>query len=298
MLLVRERWPVVWWWLWLVPLAAGCFSCSCVPLHVSCVVSPIPVYIRFSCVVDYLRWFIPNCGANGGNIFLTFLYIHNSVMPIYVSKRALVCTIPALALTSPPSLAGILDNLEGQIGADIMKKIIVNIMQQSSKSFILHSASADQVNELMAQGLNSRGHLLETALAKNTTIVVLDRVPYDLPEAALTGMLSRYGEVKSIRQVTHKAYSLSKYKIEMARKQDIPSRISVQGNPINTCYKSQPQPCFVCQGAGHKAKTCPRKLANKRAAPEEQDANTQAVNKRAHQVGSEVAQDPPPALPT
>ena len=75
-------------------------------------------------------------------------------MPIYVSKRALVCTIPALALTSPPSLAGILDNLEGQIGADIMKKTIVNIMQQSSKSFILHSASADQVNELMAQGLN------------------------------------------------------------------------------------------------------------------------------------------------
>ena len=33
-------------------------------------------------------------------------------MPVYESKRVIVCTVPALALTTPPSLAGILDDFE------------------------------------------------------------------------------------------------------------------------------------------------------------------------------------------
>ena len=151
-----------------------------------------------------------------------------------------------------------------------MKTMVVNIMQQSSKAFLVHLAKADQVAEFMAQGLTFRGHLLEMAPAKNTTTVIVERVPYGLPKEALSGVLSRYGEVKSIRPVTHKGYRLSKFKIEMVRKQDIPSRITVQGNPINVFYKSQPRSCFVCQGAGHEAKTCPRRTANKRAAPEVQ----------------------------
>ena len=169
-------------------------------------------------------------------------------MPIYESKRAIVCTVPAMALTPPPSLAGILDDLEGQIGVERMKKTIVNIMQQSSKAFLLHVATADQVVEIMAEGLTFRGHLLEMAPAKNTTTVIVERVPYVLPEASLSGVLSRYREVKSIRPVTHKGYGLSKYKIELVRKQDIPSRISVQGNPVNVFYKSQPRSCFVSRG--------------------------------------------------
>ena len=215
-------------------------------------------------------------------------------MPIYESKRAIVCTIPALALTPPPSLAGILDDLEGQIGRDKMKTMVVNIMQQSSKAFLVHLAKADQVAEFMAQGLTFRGHLLEMAPAKNTTTVIVERVPYGLPEEALSGVLSRYGEVKSIQPVTHKGYRLSKFKIEMVQKQDIPSRISVQGNPINVFYKSQPRSCFVCQGAGHEAKTCPRRTANKRAAPVAQGGPPHVpAPKRAHQGGAVLDKAPP-----
>ena len=215
-------------------------------------------------------------------------------MPIYESKRAIVCTVPALALTTPPSLAGILDDLEGQIGVEKMKTMVVNIMQQSSKAFLLHLATADQFAEVMAQGLSFRGHLLEMAPAKNTTIVIVERVPYGLPEEALSGVLSRYGEVKSMRPVTHKGYRLSKFKIEMVRKQDIPSRINVQGNPVNVFYKSQPRSCFVCQGAGHEAKTCPRKIANKRAAPVAQGGPPQVpAPKRAHQGGAVLDKAPP-----
>ena len=178
-----------------------------------------------------------------------------------------------------------------------MKTMVVNIMQQSSKAFLVHLAKADQVAEFMAHGLTFRGHLLEMAPAKNTSTVIVERVPYGLPEEALSGVLSRYGEVKSIRPVTHKGYRLSKFKIEMVRNQDIPSRISVQGNPINVFYKSQPRSCFVCQGAGHEAKTCPRRTANKRAAPETQGGSPHVqAPKRAHQGGA-VLEKAPPAPP-
>ena len=87
-------------------------------------------------------------------------------MPIYESKRAIVCTIAALALKPVPSLAEILDDLEGQFGADRMKRTVVNIMQQSAQSFILHLAKTDQVAEVMAEGLKFWGHLLEMSPAK------------------------------------------------------------------------------------------------------------------------------------
>ena len=47
---------------------------------------------------------------------------------------------------------------------------------------------------------------IETTKANNTTTVILDRVPYGLPEASLTNSLARYREIKSLRPVTHKVY--------------------------------------------------------------------------------------------
>ena len=191
-------------------------------------------------------------------------------MPIYKSKRAVICVIPALVLATPPpppTMAGILEDLEKQLGADPMRLQVVNIMQHSAKSFIIHLAKLDQVEAFMAQGLTFHGHLLDMSRAKNTTTVILDSVPYGLPEASVKLSLARYGEVKSIRPMTHKGYGLSKYKLEMVLTQDVPSRIAVQGNHLNVFYKNQPRSCFVCTGAGHEANNCPKKAANKRSAP-------------------------------
>ena len=52
---------------------------------------------------------------------------------------------------------------------------------------------------------------------------------------------------------------MSKYRLEIELKQDIPSRINIQGNPLNVFYKNQPRSCFVCREAGHEARNCPRK---------------------------------------
>ena len=79
--------------------------------------------------------FIPSLGPSRGIVLIFFLCVWNNA-PIYESKRALVCTVPALALKPAPSLAGILDDLEGQLGVDQMKQTVVNIMQQSAKSFV------------------------------------------------------------------------------------------------------------------------------------------------------------------
>lgn len=118
-------------------------------------------------------------------------------MPIYESKRATVCKIPALALTPSPTLTGILDNLEGQIGVDPMKPTIVNIMQQSASSFILHLAKSELVTGFMAHCYTFRSHLLEMAQAKNTTTVIVERVRYGLLGDALKNHLTQFGEVKS-----------------------------------------------------------------------------------------------------
>ena len=67
--------------------------------------------------------------------------------------------------------------------------------------------------------------------AKNTT-VVLEWVPYGLPEVALKSTLMKYGEVKFLKAVTHKGQGVSKCCKELNLKQDIPSGIILQGNPI------------------------------------------------------------------
>ena len=180
-------------------------------------------------------------------------------MPIYEHKRAVLCTIPAMALTPAPTLAGILNDLESQMGSEKMKTQVCNIMQHGNKAFLLHLASTEQVPDFVAHGYTFRGHQLHVAPVKSTTIIVLDRVPYGLPKEAVTNVVAKYGTISGYKAITHKGYSLSKFRLEVELRQDIPSRINIQGNPINVFYKNQPRSCFVCREAGHEAKNCPRK---------------------------------------
>ena len=257
---------VCWWsgrqWSCLWRLPPSCFG---FPAWTPCIVPEDELYIL-------PVWYeLVGSSQIRGQLLVTFFHFFVCVtptsMPIYESKRDIIGTIPALALKPAPTLAGILDDLETQLGADIMKVQIVNIMQHSAKSFILHFAKADQVEAFMARGLTFRGHLLEFAPAKNTTTVIRDRVPYGLPEAGIRTSLARYDDVKAFRPVTDKGYGLSKFKLEMTLKQDIASRIMIQENAVNVFYRNQPRSCFVCSGTGHEAKNCPRQAANKRAAP-------------------------------
>ena len=259
-------------------------------VYISCVwVSTLVFVLPLPRVVDFIRL---GSSQVWGRAVVLYLYIFcvwkNAHLRV---KTGVSVYCPALALKPAPSLARILDDLEGQFGVDRMKKTVVNIMQQSAKSFVLYLATAEPVIELQAEGLKFRGHLLDMSPAKNTTTVVMERVPYGLPEEALIHVLSKYGEVKSIKPVTHKGYGLSRFKAEIVIKTDIPSRLHVQSNPVNVFYKAQPRSCFICQGAGHEAKLCSRKLASKQAGPV--DGHAQQPNKRLHQSRAEETGDPP-----
>ena len=209
-------------------------------------------------------------------------------MPVYESRRAVICVIPAMALTPPPSLAGILDDLEQQLGVELMKKTVVNIMQQSAKSFLLHLAQVDQVVEFMAMGLKFCNHLLEMSPAKNTTTVILQRVHYGLPKEALTASITKFGVVKSAKAVTHKGFWVSRIHAEIELKQDIPSRVTVQGNPINVFYCNQPT---VCRRVGHEARNCPTKAKQPVADPASDPAQRNSTTFAAVVTGTHV----PPA---
>ena len=186
------------------------------------------------------------------------------------------------------------------MGSETMKAKVCNIMQHGNKAFLIHLASSEQVPEFVAHGYTFRGHQLHAAPVKSTTIVVLDRVPYGLPKEAVTNVVAKYGTISGYRAITHKGYCMSKFRLEVDLCQDIPSRINVQGNPINVFYKNQPRSCFVCREAGHEAKNCPRKAGPAR--PSNQPAGqlsfaavtAGAKTPVAPSHTDEVLADPPP----
>ena len=82
----------------------------------------------------------------------------------------------------------------------------------------------------------------------------------------------------------------------MVLNQDIPSRIAVQGNHLNVFYKNQPCSCVVCIGAGHEAKNCPKKAANKRPAPLDNTHN-KALRTYAASIATNFTDRPPAGDP-
>ena len=201
-------------------------------------------------------------------------------MPLYEAKRAVIGTLPDLVLNPPPTLSALLDDFELQLGQTVMKGMICNIMQYTSKSFLLHLASPEQVQELVANGLTFRSHPVHIEPCRSITNVTLERVPYGLPGSTVMSALRPYGNCKGARPVTHKGFGISKLIVEIEMTKDIPSRIYIQGNPINVFYRNQPRSCFVCSEKGHEAKSCPKKRAKKRPADASSTAATDPGDKR------------------
>jgi hypothetical protein len=195
--------------------------------------------------------------------------------------------------------------MEQQLGESVIRGLVCNIMQHTAKSFVIHLASKEQVVEFLANGITFRSHPVKFVEVKSTTNITLERVPYGLPGYAILAELRQYGECKGSKVVKHKGYSLSKLIVEMVLKKDVPSRIAVQGNPINVFYRNQPRSCFVCAGVGHEAKSCPKKRARKRAVvphgeqladQRTSDGGVTATPSFADVVDGVVAPPPPPPV--
>ena len=246
-----------------------------------------PVWLSWAPASDKcgLLLVLPKSGLAFWYIYITFLCVCiNSpvcvIMPLYEAKRAVIGTLPDLVLNPPPTLSALLDDFELQLGETVMKGMICNIMQYTSKSFLLHLASPEQVQELVANGLTFRSHPVHIEPCRSITNVTLERVPYGLPGSTVMSALRPYGNCKGARPVTHKGFGISKLIVEIEMTKDIPSRIYIQGNPINVFYRNQPRSCFVCSEKGHEAKSCPKKRAKKRPADASSTAATDPGDKR------------------
>ena len=68
--------------------------------------------------------------------------------------------------------------------------------------------------------------------------MTLERVPYGLPGSAILAALRPYGTSKGAHPFKHKGFGISKFIVEIDLSKDIPSRIYIQGNPINVFYRN------------------------------------------------------------
>ena len=88
-------------------------------------------------------------------------------------------------------------------------------------------------------------------------------LPPETKEHDIKASLSKYGEVRSIREETWA--SVYRYKVyngilnaEMRLKMHLPSHMTIAGNDALLSYDGQPPTCYKCNQTGHQRQDCPR----------------------------------------
>ena len=89
-------------------------------------------------------------------------------------------------------------------------------------------------------------------------------LPSEVKENEIRACMSRYEEVKSIRdEVWTSAYRYKVYSairiVEMKLKQHLPSHMSIAGNDATISYDEQPPTHYRCNEIGHQQIECPRR---------------------------------------
>ena len=94
--------------------------------------------------------------------------------------------------------------------------------------------------------------------------VRLARLPPEVPEDIIKNCLSKYGEVRNIRdEMWTQAYRYKVYNgvriVEIKIKQHLPSHLLIAGHDSLISYDGQPPTCYRCNAIGHLQQDCPRR---------------------------------------
>ena len=173
------------------------------------------------------------------------------------AARALVGTIPPLAMIDPVTITSLLDDFCSQF--EDLPTRVENLMQTGHNTFIVHCYTRDHAEWLAISGLTYRTHLIVFKPASNTQWVKLTRVRYGITENAIKSKMSNFGTVLKIRQEKIRGIGISTYSVKIELQKPIPSRISVAQSPVNVFYRGQISQCFKCEQTGHLARNCPMK---------------------------------------
>jgi len=89
-------------------------------------------------------------------------------------------------------------------------------------------------------------------------------LPPEVTENMIRGSLTKYGEVKNIRDESwtstyrYKVYNGVRI-VDMKLKKHLPSYMAIAGNDALISYDGQPPTCYRCNETGHQQQDCPRR---------------------------------------
>ena len=175
------------------------------------------------------------------------------------AARALVGTIPSAVLNQPEpiTLKAILNDFQLQLKEDPVSRLIENVMQTGSTTFVMHCHTPLLAEEARAIGFTFRNFQIDFKPASNIQWIKLTRVVYGTSEEVIKSKLSDFGTVYHIRQEKIHGVGISVYSVRIDLKKPIPSRIILNHAPVNVFYRGQPQQCFRCEQVGHLSRHCP-----------------------------------------
>jgi hypothetical protein len=96
--------------------------------------------------------------------------------------------------------------------------------------------------------------------------VRLVRLPPEVTEDIIKNCLSKYGEVKNIRdEMWTQTYRYIVYNgvriVEIKIKQHLASHLLIAGHDTLISYDGQPPTCYRCNAIGHQQQECPKRRA-------------------------------------
>ena len=180
----------------------------------------------------------------------------------HFGKTVTVQTPPEFRrFTQATVLPGILVNLG--------KEVVHSIQFLPGGSFRASFSSPEQKVRIESKGrFNIGSHeCVVQATGPPQVDVYVHYYPFEAPDADIRSVLSKFGQIKSLRYQSLPGYSNVKTGsciVRMMVERGIPSQQSIRGYPCRIWYKGQPITCNVCREVEHLAASCPNKGLSRR----------------------------------
>ena len=97
------------------------------------------------------------------------------------------------------------------------------------------------------------------AMEPKSRLIYLRDCPVEVPDSAVSGFFSSYGEIHSITHSEHQGLPGLRdgtRVVKMTLTKDIPGSVRVAGFDCRVWYRRQPPSCAICKKLGHYSKAC------------------------------------------
>ena len=197
-------------------------------------------------------------------------------MVVPFSNRAVVATLPTLALASKPAtVREVIEDFAKQCPP--YKSALECVQLVKGHTLRICFPSNDVMEDIVHGGLNFRGHPLKFTTPSFFRWVTIQDLPYGIPESEIKTSLSKYGQINQVKSEVYMGLYTGTRLVKMGVKTAIPSRVTIAGHACTVFYRGQVRSCFRCGLPGHEAKKCPRKKATLGSDPVPMDASTNSV---------------------